>query len=116
MRPGLVTFDTNVLVYCFQAGDRRQPVALELLRRALGARCILTLQALGEFFVVTGRKRLLRPEAAQDQVERWLAIFPSPPSPSPVAMRMAVAANLSGRFSYWVPSFSPPPRRPAARP
>ena len=97
----LVTFDSNILVYAAQAGDPRQEAALEMLRLAAGGRCLLTLQALGEFFFAATRKMLAtRPEAAA-QVRRWLAIFPSPATASATAVVAAMDAVAEGRFAYW---------------
>jgi predicted nucleic acid-binding protein len=54
------TLDTNILVYAIdmQAGDRHL-VALDLVRRARGRDCIVTLQALAELFrTLTGKHRV----------------------------------------------------------
>ncbi len=99
--PPRVTFDSNVLVYATQAGDPRQEAALELLQLAAGGRCVLTLQALGEFFFAATRKKpASRPEAAA-QVRRWLTVFPSPLAASATAVVAAMDAVTEGRFSYW---------------
>jgi hypothetical protein len=68
------TTDTNVLIY----GDVRDSsakhrIASGLLTRAAGRECLLTLQALSEFYAVTTRKRLLPPGRARSLVEVWLA-------------------------------------------
>ena len=99
--PPRVTFDSNVLVCATQAGDPRQEAALELLKLAAGGPCVLTLQALGEFFFAATRKKLAsRPEAAA-QVRRWVAVFPSPVAASAAAVMAAMDAAAEGRFSYW---------------
>ena len=100
-RPPLVTFDSNILVYAAQAGDPRQDAALEMLQLAADGRCVLTLQALGEFFFAATRKRLAtRPEAAA-QVRRWLTVFPSPAAASSTAVVAAMDAVVEGRLAYW---------------
>lgn len=99
--PPLVTFDSKVLVYAAQAGDPRQEAALELLRLATGGRCVLTLQAFGEFFFAATRKRFATRPAAAAQVRRWLTLFPSPAAASPTAVVAAMDAAAEGRFSYW---------------
>jgi len=61
------TFDTNVLVYAsnLDAG-RRHEIALDLLRRARGRDCVITLQALGELFrTLTGKGKVPAKVAAQ---------------------------------------------------
>ena len=99
--PPRVTFDSNVLVYAAQAGDPRQEAALELLRLAAGGHCVLTLQALGEFFFAATRKGLAtRPEAAA-QARRWITLFPSPAAASASAVLAAMDAVAAGRFAYW---------------
>ncbi len=96
-----VTLDTNVLVYCVQADDRRQRPALDLVELTIGGRCVLMLQSLGEFFVAATRKRCLTPNAAAGQVRRWLEVFPRPVPPSPPAVGAAISAAAAGRFAYW---------------
>jgi predicted nucleic acid-binding protein len=100
-RPPLVTFDSNILVHAARAGDPRQEAALEMLRLAIGGRCLLTLQALAEFFYAATRKRLATRPGAAAQVRRWLALFPSPAEASPTAVVAAMDAAAEGRFSYW---------------
>jgi predicted nucleic acid-binding protein len=71
-------FDTNVLVYCMDAGDRdRQARAIERFARACEHdTVVLSAQVLQEFYAVTTRKLQppLSPAAAQAQIER-LASF-----------------------------------------
>lgn len=97
----LVTFDSNILVYTVQAGDPRQRAALELLRLAAGGPCVLTVQALGEFFFAVTRKGLATRPAAAAQVRRWITVFPSPVPASTTAAVAAMDASAEGRFSYW---------------
>ncbi|AOF85848.1 PIN domain protein [Hydrogenophaga sp. RAC07] len=71
-------FDTNVLVYCMDAGDPdRQARAIERFARACEQdTVVLSAQVLQEFYAVTTKKLQppLSPAAAQAQVER-LASF-----------------------------------------
>lgn len=71
-------FDTNVLVYCMDAGDpERQARAIERFARACEQdTVVLSAQVLQEFYAVTTRKLqpALSPSAAQAQIER-LASF-----------------------------------------
>jgi predicted nucleic acid-binding protein len=71
-------FDTNVLVYCMDAGDPdRQARAIERFARACEQdTVVLSAQVLQEFYAVTTRKLQppLSPAAAQAQIER-LASF-----------------------------------------
>jgi predicted nucleic acid-binding protein len=66
------TFDTNILVYAIDkdAGERHF-IALDLVRRARGKDCVITLQALAELFrTLTGKGRLA-PAQAVEVVQRW---------------------------------------------
>jgi len=74
---------------------------VELLRLAAGGRCVLTVQALGEFFFAATRKRLLARPVAAAQVRRWMTVFPSPAAASATAVVAAMDAATEGRFSYW---------------
>ena len=100
-RRPLVTLDSNILVYTAQAGDPRQTAALDLLGAAAGGPCVLSLQALGEFFFAATRKGLLTRPTAAAQVRRWLTVFPSPVAASPSAVVAAMDAAAEGRFAYW---------------
>ena len=71
-------FDTNVLVYCLDAGDPlRQARAIERLEQASAqGKVVLSAQVLQEFYAITTRKLRpsLSPAEAREQVER-LASF-----------------------------------------
>lgn len=71
-------FDTNILVYCMDAGDPdRQARAIERFARACEQdTVVLSAQVLQEFYAVTTLKLrpALSPSAAQAQIER-LASF-----------------------------------------
>ena len=67
-------FDTNILVYCMDAGDPvRQSRAIERFARACEQdTVVLSAQVLQEFYAITTRKLqpALSPAEAQAQVER----------------------------------------------
>lgn len=93
--------DANILIYMIETGDPRQRAAIDILDRARRADCVITLQALGEFFFATTRKRKLEPEAAMRQVALWSTAFGTPLPHSPAALTEAMAAAATGRFSFW---------------
>lgn len=97
----LITLDSNILVHAAQAGDSRQVAALELLGLAAGGSCVLTMQALGEFYFVATRKGLATRTAAAAQVRRWMVVFPEPAAASTAAVAAAMDASAEGRFSCW---------------
>ncbi|HEX6014815.1 MAG TPA: PIN domain-containing protein [Geminicoccaceae bacterium] len=90
--------DSNVLVYLADGRDpKRQGRAREIVARAgTTGRCLLSVQCLGEFYVVALRKGL----AAQAAVDDLATLFPIA-SPTAADARAAVAAAVAGRFSYW---------------
>src|SRR2546425_6401956 len=70
------TLDTNLLVYAVdrRAGARHEAAA-EIIPRAAGLDCILTLQAISEFFAVVSRKGTMPRDEAAAQAADWLSIF-----------------------------------------
>jgi predicted nucleic acid-binding protein len=72
-----ITFDTNVLVYVADrdAGERHL-IAVDLMRRARGRDCVVSLQALAELFrTLTGRYKLPAAEAIA-LVDDWRNVIP----------------------------------------
>jgi len=71
------TLDTNILVYAIDkdAGDRHR-IALQLVRRARGKDCIVTLQALGELFRTLTGKVMVKPATAIAIVHGWRDAVP----------------------------------------
>jgi len=96
-------FDTNILVYCMDAGDpRRQAAAIARLERACDeGRVVLSTQVLQEFYAITTRK--LQPPLAVDevraQVERLAAFEVMGSSSGSVIEAMALAERY--RLQWW---------------
>jgi predicted nucleic acid-binding protein len=95
------SLDANILVYAAdgRAGPRHAR-ALHILVLAARRDCVLTLQALGEFFHATMRKRMVAPHDAAAQVRDLLAIFPTAAADVD-AFRTALAGAEQGRISFW---------------
>ncbi len=96
-----ISIDTNVLVYAMDkdAGDRHQ-ISVDVLEHAVGSDCILTTQALGEFFhVVTRKNRMPAADAAQ-QVHDWMILFPIVGA-SVQALSQGIALVVEHSFSFW---------------
>jgi predicted nucleic acid-binding protein len=72
-----LTLDSNVLVYAADrdAGERHRQ-AQDIVRRAGHVDCVLTLQALAEFFRVAVDKRGLPPRQASAIITGWRDVFP----------------------------------------
>src|SRR5438477_3111673 len=71
------TLDTNVLVYAIDtdAGDRHR-IALDVVRRARGKDCIITLQTLAELFRTLTDKGKVKPATAIAVVHGWRDAVP----------------------------------------
>jgi predicted nucleic acid-binding protein len=95
------TLDTNVLVYAIDSaeGDKHQR-AKQIVERAARADCALTLQALGEFYVTSQRRRLLPAADAAAQIGDWVELFATVASAETNVVTAAREAAAK-RFSYW---------------
>jgi predicted nucleic acid-binding protein len=72
-----------------------------MLERAILLDCVLTLQALGEFYAACTRKGFATRAEAAAQVRRWLDLFPGAAAATAGAVEAALAAAATGRFGYW---------------
>lgn len=73
---GRFSLDSNILVYaCDREAGERHRTGTEILARAAGRDCVLTVQALAEFFHVTTRKGKLAAPIASAFVNDWLKLF-----------------------------------------
>ena len=98
---GRFSLDTNVLVYAVDrdAGERHD-WSRALLGRAARRDCVLTVQALAEFFHVTTRKNLLPIARARAFVRDWLDVF-QVVSADTAALVDAMDAVEEHRLSFW---------------
>lgn len=94
--------DSNVLIYLVDGRNpARQGRARRIVERAaVCGRCYLSVQNLGEFFVVAVRKGLAEPAAAERIVDDLAALF-GVVAPTSADVRAATSAAVAGRFSYW---------------
>lgn len=71
------TLDTNILFYALDrnAGERHR-IALDIVRRARGGDCVITLQALGELFRILTAKMRVAPSIATEIVQDWRDAVP----------------------------------------
>ena len=94
--------DTNILVYLVDGRDpARRARAREVVERSVPTgRCVLSVQSLGEFFVVAVRKGLATPASAQQAVDDLTVAF-AIASPTAADAKLAAAAAVAGRFAYW---------------
>ena len=98
---GRFSFDANILVYAVDSNaGERQLHAGELVGRAAQSDCVLTMQALAEFFHATTRKNLLPPARAKAFVRGWSGVF-KVVSADPETLADAMDAVEEHRFSFW---------------
>lgn len=95
------SLDTNVLVYAVDknAGDRHQ-VALDIVRRARGRDCIITLQALSELFRTLTAKGKVAPAAAVEIVQGWRDAAPIFAADE-ACLLDAMEVVLNHTWSFW---------------
>ena len=98
---GRFSLDTNILVHAVDrdSGDRHEQ-SRELLARAAKRDCVLTVQALAEFFHATTRKKLLQTSLASAFVRDWLDVFHIAPADA-AALVAAMDAVEEHRLSFW---------------
>ena len=98
---GRFSLDTNILVYAVDrdAGERHARSG-ELMARAARRDCVLTVQALAEFFHATTRKKLLEPSLAGTFVRDWLNVF-DVVSADETALIDAIDAVHEHGLSFW---------------
>jgi predicted nucleic acid-binding protein len=95
------TLDTNVLVYAAdRAAGVRHERALGVLDRAVRRNCVLTLQALGEFFHVVTRKGVVSRSEASAQLRDWGTEFPIVAA-DPEALWTALDLAVDRRCGFW---------------
>jgi predicted nucleic acid-binding protein len=95
------TIDSNVLVYALDRSARdKRFVAMQIVRQAPRADCILTFQSISEFYWTTARKRLAPAADAAAQAQDWMELFPCLPVTGS-AIHAALADSQAGRAAYW---------------
>jgi predicted nucleic acid-binding protein len=96
------TLDTNILVYAIDssAGDRHA-IALDIVQRARGRDCVLTLQSLAEFFrVLTGPKMNVPAATAGNIVQQWRDTMPVVAADAD-CLTDAIDAVTHHAWSFW---------------
>jgi len=96
-----LTLDANILVYAAQRGERRHDAAVRVVRRAVSADCIQTLQSFGECFNVLRRKRGFEPTQAQTILREYREILPRVVGAIPDDLDEAMRAHVSYGLQFW---------------
>ena len=96
-----ITLDTNLLVYAVDTSAKdKHAKTRKLIELALKADCVLTLQALDEFYFAVTRKGKLPVAEAKAQVEAWQDLFPVVVA-KPSTLNRAIAATVSHQIGFW---------------
>jgi predicted nucleic acid-binding protein len=94
------SLDTNILVYAADRDAReRHDRALDIIARAARRPCVLTIQALAEFYHATTRKGIAPGAEAAMQVRDWLELFPTATADAD-ALRLALQASERGQLAF----------------
>lgn len=96
------TLDTNILVYAvdIDAGERHEQAIRIVDEAAVGQNCVLTLQALGEFFAVVARKSKMPLGDARMLIQQWQTLFPVIVA-KPVTLVLATRGVIAYQLSFW---------------
>lgn len=96
-----ISLDTNILIYAFDTSDKiRHKRAMSVIEKAMEADCVLTLQALSEFYYASTRKKYLTAEVALDQINDWQTIFPIVTAKTGTLVR-AIDAVKKYKMAFW---------------
>ena len=99
--PSRFTLDTNLLIYAVDRGaGERNSAADALMQRAAEKDCVLTVQALGEFFHATTRKGRATVEQALAYTRLWQRVFRITAS-GQTTFNQAVEYVRDHRLSFW---------------
>ena len=95
------SIDTNILVYAADTGaGAKHARAVALLHDAAAADCVLTVQALAEFFHAVTRKAGMPVKAAVTLVEDWRIQFPVAVAEGP-QLSAALVQVTRHRLAFW---------------
>lgn len=95
------SLDANILVYGVDASNSdKHRIAQRVITLAAERDCVLTLQALAEFYFVATRKGKLSTGDARARVDELRAVFPLA-LPSGRSLGLAIEASDRHRISFW---------------
>lgn len=99
--PNRFTLDTNVLIYAVDtdAGEKHKS-ASTLLTLAVDKDCVLTLQALSEFFNAVRKKNKASTDTAIELSRTWQQLFPVA-SAGPETLNEAIEIVRDHQLSFW---------------
>lgn len=96
-----ITLDTNILIYSIdQESGEKQRKAAWLIEYLVGKDCVLTIQALSEFYFAVTRKGKVPEKDATELVVDWQTVFPTI-TPMSHTLAKAIRANQTYKLSFW---------------
>ncbi|MBI2962029.1 MAG: PIN domain-containing protein [Betaproteobacteria bacterium] len=96
-----LSLDANVLIYGVDAGDAsKHRTARRVITFAAERDCVLTLQALAEFYFVATRKGKLGAMQVKMQINELRSVFPMA-LPSSRTLGLAIDASEQHRIGFW---------------
>lgn len=96
-----LTLDSNLLIYAADSTEGvRNRLAAQLVIACARVDCVLSIQALSEFFHAVTRKGKLARVVAADQVRDWMSYFPVI-APNTAALAAALDLNVTSRTGFW---------------
>ena len=101
MKDKRYTLDTNILIYAVDrdAGKKHEK-AMEIIERAIGEDCVLTVQSLSEFYSAATRKHYATPAQAIEFIQVWSQIFVVV-SATPACLMNAHQGVQMYQLSFW---------------
>lgn len=96
-----ITIDTNILIYAMDAdAGKKHTLAVKTIEEAAECDCVLTLQALSEFFHSITRKNKLSTQVALERVNDFMQLFPVICAKQ-ITLKHAMNAVRDHNFSFW---------------
>lgn len=95
------SLDTNILIYSIDSDSKtRRHIAIKLIEEMIYSDCILTTQALSEFYSAATRKNKMPKTDAREQINDWMTIFPVV-SADANSLKKAMIAVEEHKLSFW---------------
>jgi len=95
------TLDTNILIYAIDSDSaEKHKVAIAIVEEAMDMNCILTTQALAEFYSAATKKGYATHTQVVSYIEAWRDVFPIVGNSSEVLFR-ALSAKEKYGLSFW---------------
>jgi predicted nucleic acid-binding protein len=96
-----LTLDTNILIYAIDRdAGKKHEMAMQTVESAMDMDCILTIQALAEFYSAATRKGYASHDRVAPIIDAWRQVFPVVGNNEKVLMR-AMQARANYDLSFW---------------